>query len=231
MASSEDMKFGGVPERVDGSVKPVSWVPADRKIDLGTYPFIMSKLLKQGRMGKFAIEKEIISSGTVMDGFDRQRRKLDQVTCNFDYPVVKLTEDGNIWMSDIPFEVESSTGAIEAAKGDVLIGGLGIGLLPTLMKDKVTRIDIVEVNQEVIDLVFHLVATEKMKIIHDDILHYLTSTEKRYDFICIDVWQDTFLPLWDINAVKKLAQRCLKPDGDIWCWLEELYHSAADKTD
>ncbi|MBN2075906.1 MAG: class I SAM-dependent methyltransferase, partial [Dehalococcoidales bacterium] len=147
----------------------------------------------------------------------------------FDYTVVTLTENGNTWMTDNPFEVESSLGAIEGARGDVLIGGLGIGLLPTLMKDKVDSIDIVELNQEVIDLVFHQVATEKTQIIHDDICHYLTSTGKRYDFICVDIWSDTFLPMWDIDAVKTLARRCLKPSGDIWCWLEELYHGGDDK--
>jgi len=231
MTSSDGVNLGGEPERDDVPVRTVSWASADRDVSFDTYPFTMSKLLKQGQVGKFAIEKATLFKGTVVDGYDRRRGKMDQISCNFDYPVVKLTENGNTWMTDNPFEVESSLGAVEGARGDVLIGGLGIGLLPTLIKDKVASIDIVELNQEVIDLVFHQVATEKMRIIHDDICHYLTSTEKRYDFICVDIWPDTFLPVWDIVAVKELAQRCLKPGGDIWCWLEELYHAPDDETD
>jgi hypothetical protein len=230
MTSLDDVISGGKPERDDVPLKTISWASADREITPDIYPCTMSKLLKQGQVGKFAIEKVTISKGTVVDGYDRHRGKIDQINCNFDYTVVKLTENGNTWMSDNPFEVESSMGAVENARGDVLIGGLGIGMLPTLMKDKVDRIDIVELNQEVIDLVFHQVATEKMKIIHGDVIQYLKSTEKRYDFICVDIWPDTFLPMWDIISVKELAQRCLKPGGDIWCWLQELYHAPDDET-
>jgi hypothetical protein len=229
MTSPDDMNFSGAAIRVNVANEPASWVHADRKGAPGTYPFTMSKLLKQRQVGKFAIEKATISRGTVTDGYDRHRGKMDQISYDVDYPVVKLTENGNTWMSDNPFEVESSMGAIESTRGDVLIGGLGIGLLPTLMKDKVDSIDVVELNQEVIDLVFHQVATEKMKIIQDDICHYLTATEKRYDFICVDIWPDTFLPLWDIIGMKELARRCLKPGGDVWCWLQELYHAPDDE--
>lgn len=185
------------------------------------YPFTMSKILKQGRVGKFVLEKTVISKGTIVDSYERLTGIMGKTQCIFDRPVMRLTEDGNTWMSDNPFEVESLMGAVEVARGDVLTGGLGLGLLPTLIKDKVTSIDIVELNQEVIDLVFRQVATAKMKIIRDDIFHYLKSTDKRYDFICIDVWQDTLLPLLENAEAKKLARRCLKPGGKTWCWLEE----------
>jgi len=185
------------------------------------YPFTMSKILKQGRVGKFVLEKTVISKGTIVDSYERLTGIMSKTRCSFDRPVMRLTEDGNTWMSDNPFEVESLMGAFEAARGDVLTGGLGLGLLPTLIKDRVISIDIVELSQAVIDLVFHQVATEKMRIIHDDIFHYLKTTDKRYDFICIDVWQDTLLPLLENDEAKKLAQRCLKPGGKAWCWLEE----------
>jgi hypothetical protein len=229
MTSSNSVDLHGEPERDDVPTITVSWASADRKGAPGTYPFTMSKLLKLGHVGRFTIEKAVITKGTVTDGYDIRRGKMDQISYDFDYPFVKLTESGNTWMSDNPFEVESSMGAVDGARGDVLIGGLGIGLLPTLMKDKVDSIDIVELNQEVIDLVFHQVATEKMKIIQDDICHYLTATEKRYDFICVDIWPDTFLPLWDIIGMKELARSCLKPGGDVWCWLQELYHAPDDE--
>ncbi len=141
-------------------------------------------------------------------------------------PIVKLTAEGNTWMSDNPFEVASIMGAVERARGDVLTGGLGLGMIPTLINDEVDSIDIVELSQEVIDLVFHQVATAKMKIIHDDIFHYFKSTEKKYDFICIDVWQDTLGPLFDVDETRRLARRCLKPGGEVWCWLQETRDNA-----
>ena len=195
----------------------------DREIELSKYPCTMSKVLKQGRIGRFALEQTTIREGTVVDGYERFTGRMVRMRYNFDRPVIRLTEDGNTWMSDNPFEVESIMGAAETARGDVLTGGLGIGLLPTLIKDRVTSIDIVELNQEVIDLVFHQVATEKMKIIRDDIFHYLKSTDKRYDFICIDVWQETLLPLLEMDEAKKAAHRCLKPGGTTWYWLQETH--------
>lgn len=231
MTGSGGVDLHGETERDSAPTKIISWASADRDLTPDVYSFTMSKILKEGKAGNFAIEKETLLKGTVVDGYDRRRGKMDQVRCDFDYPIVKLTENGNTWMSDNPFEVESSMGAVENARGDVLIGGLGIGLLPTLMKDKVVSIDIIELSQEVIDLVFYQVATEKMNIIRGDICHYLTSTEKKYDFICVDIWPDTFLPLWDIVGMKELAQRCLKPGGNIWCWLEELYHAPDDETE
>jgi hypothetical protein len=203
--------------------EPASWELEVDEILSYPYPFIMSKVLNEKRVGKYAIEKSVTPVGTVVEGFDRHTGKILSLKLTFNYPVVKLTEDGNTWMSDNMFEVDSNLGAVELARGDVLIGGLGIGMLPILIRDKVNSIDIVELSQDVIDLVFHQVANEKMHIIHDEICHYLTSTEKKYDLVCVDIWQNTFLPVWDIVGMKGLAQRCLKPGGTVWCWLEEMY--------
>jgi len=187
-----------------------------------TYDFTMSRILKPDRHGRFAVEKEVIPAGTVVDGYDRFKGQMIKQRLSFDYPIVKLTENGNTWMSDNPFEVESMMGAIEAARGDVLTAGLGIGLFPTLVKEKVNSIDIVELNPDVISLVFHQVKHEKIRIIQDDLYRYLRTTMKKYDFICVDVWQDTIMPMFDCLETKKIAARCLKPGGVTWCWLEEI---------
>jgi len=223
MTSPDAMEFIGAPERIEVTMEPLSGEATVEEVTLNTYPFTMSKVLKPGRVGRFALEEANISKGTIIDGYERDRGRIKKIRCNFDYPIIKLTEDGNTWMSDNQFEVESIRGAVEVARGDVLIGGLGIGLLPTLIKEKVTSIDIVELHQEVIALVFHQVATERMKIIHDDIRHYLQSTDKQYDFIYIDIWRDTLLPFWETDEVRRLAQRCLKAGGTTWCWLQERY--------
>ncbi len=212
-----------ISENSKSSKTGLFWEREAEEIVSIPYPFTMSRILKEQRVGKFAIEKIVIKAGDIVEGYDRQKGTIHSVKLKFDYPVVKLTEDGNSWMSDNLYEFESNLKPVEMARGDVLSSGLGIGLLPTLIKDKVSSIDIVEVSQDVIDLVFHQVAIKKMNIIHDEICHYLTTTEKKYDLICIDIWQDTLLPLWDMGGMKSIAQRCLKPGGDIWCWLEEVY--------
>jgi hypothetical protein len=225
MTSSDDMEFIGSPERIEVSIEPVLGESAAKEVILDAHPFSMAKVLKLGRVGRFAIEASTISKGTIVGGYERYKGGKTIIKYNFDCPLIKLTEDGNPWMSDSMHEVESTVGAVEVARGDVLVGGLGMGLFPTWIKDKVNSIDIVELNQEVIDLVFHQVATEKMKIIHDDIYHYLRTTDKQYDFIFIDIWQDTLSPFWEIDGARKLAQRCLKPGGITWCWMQEQYDS------
>ncbi len=226
MTISNNGKSDETPDSAKSGLAP--WELDAEEIISYPYPFTMSKILTETRIGNYAIEKSVTPVGTVVEGFDWHTGKIQNVKITFNYPVVKLTEDGNTWMSDNMFEVDSNMGAVDQARGDVLIGGLGIGMLPTLIKDKVNSIDIVELSQDIIDLVFHQIATNKMNIIHDEICHYLTTTEKKYDLVCIDIWQNTFLPLWDIEGMKGLAQRCLRPGGTTWFWLEEMYkHSTA----
>lgn len=195
------------------------------------YDFRMSHLLKEGKVGSFEIKKKIIPKGTILNMYSSKEGRIFKGKYQFDYPLVTLDEDGYTWMSDSQLEMESIIGAIIAAKGDVLIGGLGIGLLPTLIKNNrnVKRIDIVELHQEVIDLVFPYIRSKKMRIIKDDIFHYLDTTENRYDFIHIDIWGSIVAPLKEIDNAQEKAKGCLKPNGIIWCWLQELYDRIKDK--
>jgi hypothetical protein len=57
-------------------------------------------------------------------------------------------------MSDTPSEIREQRDALENATGRVLITGLGLGCLPhaLLTKPSVTRIDIIEIDPEVIEL-------------------------------------------------------------------------------
>lgn len=196
-----------------------------------TYDFVMSRTLKEGQVGKFELVKTIIPAGTVMHVYSRHAGKITKGKYGFDYPAVILKEDGHSLMSDTQLEIESVVGAAEAARGDVLIGGLGIGLLPTLIKTKATveSVDIIELHQEVIDLVFLQVATAKMRAICGNIFHYLDTTDRRYDFIHIDIWNSLTVPIRELDGARQKAQRCLKPDGTTWCWLQELYGRIKEK--
>lgn len=195
------------------------------------YDFRMSSILKEGKKDSFEIKKEVIPRDIVMNIYNNKEGRITKGKYQFDYPSVVLKENGNIWMSDSQLEVESIIEAVAVARGDVLIGGLGIGLLPTFIKNtrSVRKIDIVELHQEVIDLVFHQIATSKMRVINDDIFHYLDTTNNKYDFIHIDIWSSITAPMKEIDIVKEKAQRCLKPNGIIWCWLQELYNRIKDK--
>ncbi|MFH0846831.1 MAG: class I SAM-dependent methyltransferase [Chloroflexota bacterium] len=186
------------------------------------YDFIMSRLLKPGIEGDWELRLDTVPAGRSVGLYDRSGR-ITIGEYAFDYPIVVLSERGRTWMTDSQLETESCLGAVELARGDCLVSGLGIGLLPTLIKHRVDSIDIVEVNSELTRLIYPQIKTEKTRIINDDIFHYLETTDKKYDFIHIDIWGDITAPLLEIEKVREKARRCLKPGGVVWCWLQELY--------
>lgn len=90
-------------------------------------------------------------------------------------------------MTNAQHEKESVIELIKKAKGKVLIGGLGIGLvlLPLMNKPEVESIDVVELHQEIIDLVgSQLRLNNKVNIINDNI--YTFEPKQNYDTIFID---------------------------------------------
>ena len=92
-------------------------------------------------------------------------------------------------MEDCPFERETNQIFVDRAFGDVLIGGLGIGLIIKAIEEKpeVTSITIIEKYEEVIDLILSQVPfSEKVIIIQGDVFTY-TPTQQ-YDTIWLDVW-------------------------------------------
>lgn len=102
---------------------------------------------------------------------------------------VKLTYNVKCVISNTPFECETNSEIIKNAHGDILIGGLGIGmiLLPIQEKDTINSITVVEFRQEVIDLVAHqLPLNEKVRIIRGDVFEYVP--EQKYHTIYLDIW-------------------------------------------
>lgn len=202
----------------------------------------MSRKLEEARSGAFRIEKVIIPKGTTLRTYSpRGFLYLDIFDANF--PIVRLREgepdpqipDLGLWMSDTPLEQESLRGSTYIAYGDVLEIGLGIGLFPTLLRRRnksVRTITIVEKEADLIPLIYNRIRYRKTELIltsGEEWLRFCQTTGKKYDFIHIDVWADLTAPIRGIEGWTKLAKPCLKKDGIIWCWLQELYDRIKDK--
>lgn len=105
---------------------------------------------------------------------------------------------GGTWMSDTPMERRTNEEFVLAAHGDVLIGGLGIGMLipPLLEKPTITSITIIELQQEVIDLVDarnrfdQLPFPDRISVIQGDMLEWVPEKGIKYDAAYFDIWQD-----------------------------------------
>lgn len=144
---------------------------------------------------------------------------------------VRLIVDGELMMSDAPFEARSNRDIIEAATGTVLIAGLGMGmiLVPILQNPKVTTVVVAELNKDVIDLVLPQLmerapwtANQKMKlvVVHQDIFE--SQPQPNYfDTIYFDIWPTISTDnIKQFTKLKRMFKSSLKPGGWMKCWVE-----------
>lgn len=116
-----------------------------------------------------------------------------------DFPYVRLYKKGDgIMMSDTPMERNTNESFIRKANGDVLIFGLGLGLvvLPLLKKENVRSVLVVELFQDLIDVVLPILKQSdlegKLSVIQGDCfeIHKTISKEKKFDCVYGDIWID-----------------------------------------
>lgn len=201
------------------------------------YTTVLTDRLPEGQSGKFKIVKTVIPKGTDIRTYSPLGYCYhDTFAGNF--PTVKLTEEsGNdepdtIWMSDTPFEQEGARFASIVAKGDILIVGLGIGLLPVMIKARnkmVKTITIIEREQDVVNLVFRHIKTRKTRVVVADAESYLYTTDDRYDFIYVDIWEAFITPLKVGELWTAIASRCLNEGGSVRWWMQELHERVRGK--
>lgn len=126
---------------------------------------------------------------------------------------VKLIADGELVMSNTNMEIRTNMEFINMATGDVLIGGLGIGLVAIAIAEKrdVKSITIIEKNSDVIELVWkhlrkHNQFRDKVKIISDDVFKYVT--KDKFDVLYFDIWNQ--VSSTNYEQMKELTKKYLK---------------------
>lgn len=144
----------------------------------------------------------------------------------FRYPAI--LENGRIWMTVTPNEIETMKNPIEKAHGKVLTLGLGLGYYPYMISNKtnVDEIYIIDKNETIINLFKKYILPQfqnkdKIKIIHADALEFLKNDMNKYNFnfVFSDLWHDVsdgadmYL---DIKNYEKLY-----PNIDFEYWIEK----------
>lgn len=155
--------------------------------------------LVERKIGLYEIKIEIISQNKelivvstrnwLMMGY-----KPLKIICDSPYVMYKLIKKGHgLLMSSSPQEMFLQYEAYKSAKGRVLVGGLGLGLYPSMIASKleVTEVIVVEIDKDIIRLCRP--KNKKIKVICDDIWHYLKTTDssEQFDYIYIDVHYST----------------------------------------
>jgi len=200
----------------------------------------MVKIIPEGTAGNMVISHMTLSDEQVQSqkmlsmfsfsgGYGREYYDLKAGT------YCKLTDNGKwtIEMTDTPMERRTNLGFIGDAHGSVLIGGLGIGMIivPLLTRENVTDITVVEIDQNVIDLVWsHIDAlprTCELDIICADVMTWRPPKGVKYDSLYFDIWPDICGDNWD--DMKKISRswwhwrtpKKQNPDAFMSLWRKE----------
>ena len=137
----------------------------------------------------------------------------------------KLTRNGYIVMSNTPAEVYDHINFIRAAKGKVLIAGLGLGMVlqEVLKKDSVTKVTVVEISEDVINLVAKSYQDPRLEIVNEDIFNFKPT--EHYDFGWYDIWDD--ISGDEYEEMKKITRKLSRfvSKSDCWCKKESKIRS------
>lgn len=173
--------------------------------------------LQEGTSGVWELKKFSIT---------REEARNHALRCAFNgYPeravqegeYYKLTRNGYTIMSNTPAEVNDHIKFIRAAKGKVLIAGLGLGMVlqEVLKKDSVTKVTVVEISKDVINLVAKSYQDPRLEIINEDIFNFKPT--EHYDFGWYDIWDD--ISGDEYEEMKKLTRKLSRyvSKSDCWC--------------
>lgn len=185
----------------------------------------MAEILTAGESGNVAISFSEVSA---------KRAEVDRMLRNEYREAGTLTQldiDGIGWMFDTTHEKWLNRRALQRAKGRVLLGGLGLGMIlwPILGKSEVERVDVLELSLDVIRLVLPSLERhprfDKLHIIEGDARTF--ETQARYDYIWLDCvpmygWSSAIGDIqegWILRFAPFVKQGCLV---DHWGFEENL---------
>ena len=141
---------------------------------------------------------------------------------SYSYPAV--WEDGRLWMSVTPNEVETMRQPVSNAHGRVLTYGLGLGYFAWMAarKPDVASVTIVEKSADIAALFRRCLlpqfpCKEKLTIVHADALDYARGYPANFDYLFADLWHDVSdgLPLY--RMLKKMEP----PHTSCDYWIEK----------
>jgi hypothetical protein len=155
---------------------------------------------------------------------------------NFKYILLRKKGSG-VWMSDTPMERNSNRNFIQKANGDVLIFGLGLGLIvfPLLDNPEVKSIRVIEKEKEVIDLISPYIKAKdtfnKVTIVEGDCFEY--KTKEKFDVIYGDIWRticiDNYEEMKQLTRAWKNRVNRENPNAFIDHWLKDYLKGEIQK--
>lgn len=129
------------------------------------------------------------------------------------------TASVEVIMADTEMERRTNQDFVWNANGDVLIGGLGLGIVLLAIQEQVQSITVIELHKEIIDLVVpQLPLKDNVTIICDDILTWYPPKDVLYDTIYFDIWNgvcgDNYEDMKRLH--RRFARRLNRTNPDHW---------------
>jgi hypothetical protein len=162
----------------------------------------------------------------------------DGVTLKYNHESTwhSLQEKGRgVWMTDDPCEQAQMRKLVDHLYGDVLVGGLGLGVVVKMLagKEDVTSITVVERSRDVINLVWEPTINSlgegyfdpELEIIEGGLFEELKRFKqegRQFDSALYDIWQGDNEGVF-FNVVvplRKLSWTVV--DGEVECWNENV---------
>lgn len=143
-----------------------------------------------------------------------------------------LTEGGlGIWMSDTPPELVAMHAFAQRARGDVLVGGLGLGIVVRYlaMNPRVRSVTVVERERDVLDLIGPGLRRDvkvPVRLEHMRLERFLEKLPAwPYGSAFFDTWTGTGVTTWaqDVVPLRRLVWRRFGA-RHVECWSEEEMH-------
>lgn len=135
----------------------------------------------------------------------------------------RLMRGSVVVMSNTPMEVRTNMPIIHAATGNVLINGLGLGMVLSaiLGKPDVSSVTVVERSEDVIRLVAPTYSEDpRVTIIHDDAMSFRPEKSRRYNAVWHDIWD--YICVDNLDEMKTLHRRYGRRTDWQGSWAREL---------
>lgn len=157
---------------------------------LGPYGFPhMTEVVPEGKLGEAEVlHFEVSELAAAMSAWKGGRNYVP------DGRYAKLRVGGHLVMSDTRHERVSNLEVVQRAHGQVLIAGLGLGMIlhAILAKETVEHVTVVELSQDVVDLISPTLAQHsgRLTIVQGDIFEWRPARGTKYDCIYFDIWAE-----------------------------------------
>lgn len=172
--------------------------------------------------GNVEFRKMILSKGIPLKVFAGSRYGYANLTDDVSIPIMMM--NGSTWMSFTPMEIISQRAGLRLAKGNVMIGGLGMGWLAQAVAEKksVTSVTVFETNPVVLDWFSDHVAKKLGDkfggIIEQDAYEAAYEGHHKYDSILFDIWEG-YGTAYDEEKFNMLKGEVKSFNGtSIWGW-------------